>query len=136
MTITSWKNQTDRIISALAQIPGGDSIRLTFKRYPRHGPGESETGYEEHEHCFPLNRLPQTLGMGPDAEAIVITLIGAWAGISGRRALLQEAWDRCADSLGDDWDIRLYMSEDPSGRYELIVFSNPKPPTTDGFYGE
>lgn len=134
MTIAAWKDQADQIMHALAQVPGGDSIRLTFKRYPRHGAAESDAPYEEHEHCFPVNRLPQAMNFAIGAEAVVITLVGAWSGVGNRRQLLHEAWERCSNILGEDWDIRLYMSEDPGGRYELIVFSNPCPPTTDGFW--
>ena len=65
------------IIRGLSTLPGGISVQVTARRFPRRGPAEPGTGYLQEEQSFDLHDLPAELPIPGGMDEIVITMQGA-----------------------------------------------------------
>ena len=68
------------IIRGLSSLPGGISVQVTAKRFPRRGPAEPGTGYQQQEQSFDLHHLPDELPIPQGMDEILITMQGALDG--------------------------------------------------------
>lgn len=76
------------IIRGLSSLPGGISVQVTAKRFPRRGPAEPGTGYVQQEQSFDLHHLPDHLPIPQGMDEIVITMQGALEGEASTLGLL------------------------------------------------
>jgi hypothetical protein len=65
------------IIRGLSSLPGGISVQVTSKRFPRRGPAEPGTGFMQQEQSFDLHHLPDDLPIPGGMDEIIITMQGA-----------------------------------------------------------
>ena len=73
-------HEAAEIIRGLSSLPGGISVQVTAKRFPRRGPAEPGTGYVQQEQSFDLHHLPDDLPIPQGMDEIVITAEGALDG--------------------------------------------------------
>jgi hypothetical protein len=121
-------HQASTILDALAHFPGGTRFVVTAKRYPRIGPADSGTTYQERTYSCTIANLSQVLGITADADEVTITLEGAWPGPIGRCDLI-ESFTRILDERGltIGWDVRARVSGATASEYCLTVFNQCAP---------
>jgi len=71
-------SEVDRILQVLSSLPGGKTLAVQTKRYPRLLPAESGAGYEERQWRFAPGEFARDLPLPADAEDIIIT----WKGVA------------------------------------------------------
>jgi hypothetical protein len=115
-------NQVKQIVSALASLPGSMAVNITSRKFPRLGPAEPGSGYEESQWSFPVSQLPEALAVPSDSEEIVITVQGSLPAPGTRDELVARLDSLLGPSgVGDQWDVRTHFSQVPHSEYELQV---------------
>jgi hypothetical protein len=125
MTMDANCDDAAQIIRGLTTLPGGISVQVIAKRFPRLGPAEPGTGYMQKQQCFELNHLPDDLPIPPGMDEILITMEGALDQAQSTLNLLSQVNDFLgAVSTTTCWDARTFfgnpMESPRSYRIELF----------------
>lgn len=114
MTSPFLEREIERIIRAVADLPGMSSVNLFSRRFPGFGKAGGERVYEdravflprEEARCVAADRLP----VCRDADDVVITLHGVIDDPRAReelRSAVHELPHRL--NFGSHWDVRLHF---------------------------
>ena len=133
MTMDAHSDDAAQIIRGLTTLPGGISVQVIAKRFPRLGPAEPGTGYMQKQQCFELKQLPADLPIPPGMDEILITMEGALDQAQSTLHLLAQVNDLLgAVSTTTCWDARTFfgnsMEFPRSYRIELFPDSFSGPP--------
>jgi hypothetical protein len=119
--------QTDQMIRRLAQIHGSTSLSVVSRRFPRLGPAEFGTGFQQAQFELACKQIPADIQVPPDADEIRITLRGALDSGMARPQLKQAVSDAVgAHALPVGWDFRIHFATQTSGNssYQVNVFTD------------
>jgi len=98
------------IIRGLSSLPGGISVEVTSKRFPRLGPAEPGTGYVQEEQSFDLHHLPDDLPIPNGMDEIVITMQGTLDGEDSTLSLLTRVNSVLGSvSTNTCWEARTFL---------------------------
>jgi hypothetical protein len=117
--------QAFQIIHVLAELPGSAAINLTARKFPRFGPHETGTIFEEKSMSFAVNQLPEAVEVPADAEDVRITVSGALQQGSSPNLVGQLNQFFAQNGMSDRWEVRGWVQPAPSanGRtYQVQVF--------------
>ena len=121
-------NNVASIVQVLAASPGGTDVDVISKKFPRFGPAESGTTYEESKRSFRTTEIPAALSVPFDAEEIRITLHGVLPRPDVKDEVLTTVRAALASPCIDaHWDMRARFSHETQGPgpYEVTVFFDP-----------
>jgi hypothetical protein len=120
-------NEAAEIIRGLVTIPGGIELNVVAKKFPRRGPAECGSGYEQQEHTYLPGRLPDRLPVAPGMDEFVITLQGVLSASESPVTLMAQV-DALLGNLRAStyWDSRTYFRNPPGASpiYQVTVFSD------------
>jgi hypothetical protein len=77
MFVNPQSHDAAEIIRGLSMLPGGISVQVTAKKFPRRGPAETLTHYRQEEQSFDPHHLPEDLPIPNWMDEIAITMEGA-----------------------------------------------------------
>jgi hypothetical protein len=120
--------QASTILNALARFPGGTRFIVSARRYPRIGPADAGSTFQERNYTCTIANLAQVMAITSDADEVSITLEGAWPGSIGRCDLI-ESFTRILDERGlaIGWDVRARLVSGSASQYRLTVFNDAAP---------
>ena len=130
MTSPFLEREIERIIKAVADLPGMSSVHLFSRRLPGFGPATGEKFYEDRAVFLPPGeaRLASAdrLAVCPDADDVIITLHGVIEDSRAReelRAAVHELPHRL--NFGSKWDVRLQFRGvvAESEHFEVRIFT-------------
>lgn len=125
MTYDTRADQADRIVHALAELPGSMLINITSKKFPRFGPASFGSTYEEKTRLIRVDSVPAKLEVPADAEEVSITLQGSLNEPANQADLVAKLHTLFHDSgIGAQWNVRAEIQEprEQQRPYQLKVF--------------
>jgi hypothetical protein len=129
-------DEVSRIVQVLASLPGSMAMNVISRKFPRLGPAEPGTTYQEETKSFASDSIPDGLRVPADVEEVVITLQGTLPQANARNELvnqLNEFFD--TSEIAGGWDVRAKFSVQPTDghAYELTIFKNPASGRSDAY---
>jgi hypothetical protein len=124
-SFTTQSGPIGRIVQGIADLPGGTSVSLTFRRFPRFLPAEPGTGYDEQTVRFDIHGVPEELPVPPDVDEVVVLLQGLMDEQCSKADLLASLHRIfCELGIEDDWvataAIQQETSSAPAG-YQVMI---------------
>jgi len=125
MRTTNTSDEVDRLVHALAGIPGGRDFEVTARAFPRFWPAGMEAMFEEIGLGFPADQLPDAFTIPPSVEEIHITLHGQLPAAPTPSELMEWAMGAIQTTeCGRAWDVRAQVVARGSEiAYDLTVFT-------------
>jgi hypothetical protein len=121
MSSDTLSGHVSRIISRLSDLPGSKGLSVHTRRYPRIGPAERSSGFEEHHWSMTADEKPAELAIPADAEDVTVTWLGmASVGVD------QQVADTIDQTIGEaggamSWEYRVFTRSQPEDAPELVV---------------
>ena len=125
MCIDPQCDDAARIIRGLTTLPGGVSVEVLATKFPRLGPAEPGTGYQQEKQSFELDRLPDRLPIPSGMDEIVIMMQGAMAGADASLKLLAQVNDLLGSvQTNMCWESRTYFGnvQETPRSYKVELF--------------
>jgi hypothetical protein len=114
--------ELSQLIHQLAELPGTMLFDVLEKTYPRFGPAEPGTPFQQETHRYTPDRIPAWLQIPESVEEVVVTVEGALSSDAQRRRItevLQQISEQCS---AGHWDIRAWF-EPSLHNYRLEIFT-------------
>jgi hypothetical protein len=122
-------DQVSQIVQTLVGLEGSSDISIVSRRYPRIGPAESGSGFEEQAARFSVGQIPAEMPIPSDIDEVVIRLEGSVSQPDLVSELRKRVDDFVGESgIGEHWDVRSKFRDAQSKRdYQFTVFTNYRP---------
>jgi hypothetical protein len=119
-------DQVSQIVQTLVGLEGSSDISIISRRYPRIGPAEPGTGFEEQTAHFHAGQVPADMPIPADMDEIVIRVDGSLSQPDLASELRKRVDDFVGESeIGKNWDVRSRFRDAQSKRdYQFTVFTN------------
>jgi hypothetical protein len=116
-------DQAELLVRGLAALPGGMAMNVVAKKFPRLGPAEAGTGYQQEERSFRCNEIPDPLPVPGGMDEIIITLQGVIKDPDAAQAVRSQVNHLLSrPELGNYWDSRAKFGR-ADDSYQVTVFS-------------
>jgi hypothetical protein len=120
-------HQAELLVRGLAALPGSTAVNVVARKFPRLGPAEAGTGYQQDERRFACNALPDAIVMPGGMDEITITLQGVMADRDAVQAVRAQVSRLLSiPEVVDGWDSRARFAANDD-RYQVTVFTETFP---------
>jgi hypothetical protein len=110
-------------------LEGSSDISIITKRYPRIGPAEAGTGYEEQTESFAANNVPTELPIFRRSDELIIHVKGKVSQPDLAPKLKAQIHELVGQpEIGLQWDVRWrFKALESSHAYQFTFFTNSVP---------
>jgi hypothetical protein len=121
--------QVSQIVQTLVGLEGSSEISIVSRRYPRVGPAEPGSGFEEQTAHFPISQIPADMPIPAQIDEVVIRVDGSLSQPDRANELRKRVHDFVDETgIGKNWDVRSRFRDVQSKRdYQFTVFTNYVP---------
>ena len=115
--------QAQLLVRGLAALPGGTAVNVVARKFPRLGPAEAGTGFEQEEKSFPCDRIPDSIPVPPNSDEIVITVQGVMNDPDIAETVRSQVDDLLSSpEMANYWDSRAKFGR-ADAHYQVTVFT-------------
>jgi hypothetical protein len=122
MSIHSLSDDVAKIIRRLSDLPGSKALSVQTRRYPRLGPAERSSGFQEDRWSMAADEEPAELSIPADTEDVLVT----WLGVPNIPEIDQQitlAVDATINEAGGamNWEYRVFTRSLAEKPEEVVV---------------